>query len=1087
MDGVEGDDSQSPFASSRTSPRQHRRRLPQQPGDDIEKTPSTQMGMSGRPRPRHMHYWQHPSMRDQNYNSDEFYPIIVESLAHQYPPRQQQPTYNQQVLVFEDVQADVPSQEFPMTIRSLMHSQQEQAEDTRLPPLYSDDVMTYPLHSHVKALENRNKHEHPPDKVNDVQNPLVDSGRVVVAFPDQQKYFSPFLSQNEHSTVRLQAKRYAKQKPDSLSNREENQPFDEEYATSRANQLTERDFSGSFALPPTYTNQKQSETTHQSEPISHQRYPQEDIHHFTQPSFYKPQSSTSLLSSHVLQLPSSCPQRTHFEVANTREEGSDGEKAGERAEKVAADFQSLVDYYDDLDIINQLWKNSDILSNKMEGKISLSLNKKRLCSFTTCTVSPILSHISTATLSISSYTLASLSPTAHSSLFAVTSIGNVAFTTTIINDLTSTTTLFSITKSTGTVTFSSSPFTDCGSTSSSLIDATLTESVSKTATTAAGQLSITVTVNSDATCRTITLSVDSAFTETSETLTLTKMDSWPCQAARSPLSSRLVRSSRRVQLQMEELSRSVTGGQLSITSTIFSDSSATANGAALFLDPSGLTASYLTSLLPRTSMYTVHPHWNSNYHNMHVTVNVISRRTPPTPVSKLMPQLFLVNEDAASSIAVRFLLAVILLVRQYLNTQRITHVVICGTGTTFLASPAKHVSRVCSFLDKALDGDGVILLVSGACDGSDVAEPADSDEGIVRIVHSAQHVVQPGSATGSVCAECAYCSESEVPLLTGAWDGASGIDSAVRRCEETPNAAEVGENEPASFACRPPLTSACRTYTPLGLDVPQINVQNVPAQLLGHATILELMEAGNRNCQLFGQSNKTPSDGKDRPGTTPERHARPPTLSQVSSAASLDSLASSSRVDSPTTSCRSSRPHRTPLRRQRTATQTALAPRRPHSQTPFASEGPRELERATESCSCDDAPVLAREWDALAATLEASPKVGLAPHNPSHTLPLFPITRKCAFCECEEDNTDNIRREGEGCGCEAEAPFLIVSPIGLGGSAVVVRSLSFARHHLAVLFCAESRSASQNMFTEEQIVVPDRVVPVCTDLSTSSH
>ncbi|KAK2942983.1 hypothetical protein BLNAU_22098 [Blattamonas nauphoetae] len=903
MDGVEGDDSQSPFASSRTSPRQHRRRLPQQPGDDIEKTPSTQMGMSGRPRPRHMHYWQHPSMRDQNYNSDEFYPIIVESLAHQYPPRQQQPTYNQQVLVFEDVQADVPSQEFPMTIRSLMHSQQEQAEDTRLPPLYSDDVMTYPLHSHVKALENRNKHEHPPDKVNDVQNPLVDSGRVVVAFPDQQKYFSPFLSQNEHSTVRLQAKRYAKQKPDSLSNREENQPFDEEYATSRANQLTERDFSGSFALPPTYTNQNS-----QKQHINPSQSRTKDTHRKTSttspnpPStnpnlplpYFLPMSSNShqvALNAHITG--SADAVHNWLEVANTREEGSDGEKAGERAEKVAADFQSLVDYYDDLDIINQLWKNSDILSNKMmfTGRQNLAFFEQE---------KTVLVHDLHSTLSISSYTLASLSPTAHSSLFAVTSIGNVAFTTTIINDLTSTTTLFSITKSTGTVTFSSSPFTDCGSTSSSLIDATLTESVSKTATTAAGQLSITVTVNSDATCRTITLSVDSAFTETSETLTLTKMDSWPCQAARSPLSSRLVRSSRRVQLQMEELSRSVTGGQLSITSTIFSDSSATANGAALFLDPSGLTASYLTSLLPRTSMYTVHPHWNSNYHNMHVTVNVISRRTPPTPVSKLMPQLFLVNEDAASSIAVRFLLAVILLVRQYLNTQRITHVVICGTGTTFLASPAKHVSRVCSFLDKALDGDGVILLVSGACDGSDVAEPADSDEGIVRIVHSAQHVVQPGSATGSVCAECAYCSESEVPLLTGAWDGASGIDSAVRRCEETPNAAEVGENEPASFACRPPLTSACRTYTPLGLDVPQINVQNVPAQLLGHATILELMEAGNRNCQLFGQSNKTPSDGKDRPGTTPERHARPPTLSQVSSAASLDSLASSSRVDSPT-------------------------------------------------------------------------------------------------------------------------------------------------------------------------------------------
>ncbi|KAK2951388.1 hypothetical protein BLNAU_13668 [Blattamonas nauphoetae] len=341
-DGVEGDDSQSPYASSRTSPRQHRRRLPQQPGDDTEKTPSTQMGMSGRPRPRHMYYWQHPSMRDQNYNADEFYPIIVESLTHQYPPRLQQPTYNQQVLVSEDGQADAPSQEFPMTIRSLMHSQQEQAEDTRLPPLYSGDVMSYPLHPHVKALENRNKQEQPPAKVNDVQNPLVDSGRVVVAFPDQQKDFSPFLSQNEHSTVRLQAQRYAKQRADSLTNREgfvnqqqqhinpqfpqqssaavvtqssqsyhrppqqsENQLFNEEYATSRTNQQAERDFSGSFVTPPTYTNQEQAETTHQSKPISQHRYTQEDIPHFTQPAFYKPQSSTSRLSSRPSRQPAS--------------------------------------------------------------------------------------------------------------------------------------------------------------------------------------------------------------------------------------------------------------------------------------------------------------------------------------------------------------------------------------------------------------------------------------------------------------------------------------------------------------------------------------------------------------------------------------------------------------------------------------------------------------------------------------------------------------------------------------------------------------------------------------------------------------
>ncbi|KAK2941680.1 hypothetical protein BLNAU_23409 [Blattamonas nauphoetae] len=611
---------------------------------------------------------------------------------------------------FEDVQADVPSQE---SKRKILDSH-----------LYSDDVMTYPLHSHVKALENRNKHEHPPDKVNDVQNPLVDSGRVV----------------NEHSTVRLQAKRYAKQKPDSLSNREENQPFDEEYATSRANQLTERDFSGSFALPPTYTNQNS-----QKQHINPSQSRTKDTHRKTSttspnpPStnpnlplpYFLPMSSNShqvALNAHITG--SADAVHNWLEVANTREEGSDGEKAGERAEKVAADFQSLVDYYDDLDIINQLWKSSDILSNKMmfTGRQNLAFFEQE---------KTVLVHDLHSTLSISSYTLASLSPTAHSSLFAVTSIGNVAFTTTIINDLTSTTTLFSITKSTGTVTFSSSPFTDCGSTSSSLIDATLTESVSKTATTAAGQLSITVTVNSDATCRTITLSVDSAFTETSETLTLTKMDSWPCQAARSPLSSRLVRSSRRVQLQMEELSRSVTGGQLSITSTIFSDSSATANGAALFVDPSGLTASYLTSLLPRTSMCVDDLAFSKLIVVLPSTLSSASVGSLISPTASLT--IFPSSENARSPRDPPHMTAEGSRFHvhpnshlQYLNTQRITHVVICGTGTTFLASPAKHVSRVCSFLDKALDGDGVILLVSGACDGSDVAEPADSDEGIVR-------------------------------------------------------------------------------------------------------------------------------------------------------------------------------------------------------------------------------------------------------------------------------------------------------------------------------------------------------------------
>ncbi|KAK2955228.1 hypothetical protein BLNAU_9780 [Blattamonas nauphoetae] len=111
-----------------------------------------------------MYYLQHHSMKDQNLNPDKFYHIIPKSLTHQYPPR------------------------------------------------------AYGKYSTPTSLLRRCYV--PQGKVNDVQNPLVDFGRVVVAFSDQQKDFSPFLSRNEHSTVRLQAQRYEKQRADSLSTRE---------------------------------------------------------------------------------------------------------------------------------------------------------------------------------------------------------------------------------------------------------------------------------------------------------------------------------------------------------------------------------------------------------------------------------------------------------------------------------------------------------------------------------------------------------------------------------------------------------------------------------------------------------------------------------------------------------------------------------------------------------------------------------------------------------------------------------------------------------------------------------------------------
>ncbi|KAK2941681.1 hypothetical protein BLNAU_23410 [Blattamonas nauphoetae] len=369
--------------------------------------------------------------------------------------------------------------------------------------------------------------------------------------------------------------------------------------------------------------------------------------------------------------------------------------------------------------------------------------------------------------------------------------------------------------------------------------------------------------------------------------------------------------------------------------------------------------------------------------------------------------------------------------------------------STFLASPAKHVSRVCSFDDKALDGDGVILvrspqghnramliLVSGACDGSDVAEPADSDEADVRLrrVRTAPKVKLPSSLAPRVNRQA----------------GRSLRDrSAVGRCEETPNAAEVGEKR-ASSQCAGTILGAPDDSGIDGSWKPKLSA-------------LRTIEQNALRRQKIGQALASKSSAE-------------PLLQSCDEFGPKYAIAEHTRqirLDHSRTACPAAHTHTnqhflplspTPhtLRRQRTATQTALAPRRPHSQTPFASEGPRELERATESCSCDDAPVLAREWDALAATLEASPKVGLCSPQP---LPHPPLPQNTAVCI--------LRSRREGCGCDEEAPFLIVSPIGLGGSAVVARSLllvrvpsSFflrvlfcfeARHYLAVLFCAESR------------------------------
>ncbi|KAK2942224.1 hypothetical protein BLNAU_22874 [Blattamonas nauphoetae] len=454
---------------------------------------------------------------------------------------------------------------------------------------------------------------------------------------------------------------------------------------------------------------------------------------------------------------------------------------------------------------------------------------------------------------------------------------------------------------------------------------------------------------------------------------------------------------------MEELSRSVTGGQLSITSTIFSDSSATANGAALFLDPSGLTASQLTSLLPRTSMCVDDLAFSKL---IVVLPSTLSSASVGSLISPLPLTIFPSSENARSPRDPPHMTAEGSRFHvhpnshlQYLNTQRITHVVICGTGTTFLASPAKHVSRVCSFLDKALDGDGVILLVSGAMEVTSLSRRTRMKGSFESFTLHNTSFNQ--AATGSVCA--AYCSESEVPCSLAPCvvklksssstkrpqrrepdkrDGASGIDSAVRRCEETPNAAE-----------RLPKLHSTR------IDVPQINVQNART-IVGACDDSGIDGSWKPKLSALRTIEQNALRRKDRPGTflngMPGRpHSHKPALP----AALAHTAHPPSAADSNTDRSRPSSPTLT---------------------NPFRLKDHANLNEPP-------SPVLVTmhrfsRGDALAATLEASPKVGLAsttlPHPPS-----LPITRKCAFCECEEDNTDNIRREGKAVAARQKRHF----------------------------------------------------------------
>ncbi|KAK2942647.1 hypothetical protein BLNAU_22443 [Blattamonas nauphoetae] len=336
------------------------------------------------------------------------------------------------------------------------------------------------------------------------------------------------------------------------------------------------------------------------------------------------------------------------------------------------------------------------------------------------------------------------------------------------------------------------------------------------------------------------------------------------------------------------------------------------------------------------------------------------------------------------------------------HSNELTHVVICGTGTTsgsnvwnpstFLASPAKHVSRVCSFLDKALDGDGVILvhspqghnramliLVSGACDGSDVAEPADSDEAIesftlhktsfnqaVRLtqsapsVRTAPKVKLPSSLAPRVNRQAGRSLRDRFCKCAGTILGApddSGIDGSWK-----------------------PKLSALRTIEQNALRRQRIG--RAPLEIVGRTT--------SQSCDEFG------------PKYAIAEHTR-----QI-------------RLDHSRTACPAAHTHTTlpaallapphTLRRQRTTTQTALA-LVAHTHKPLSP--PKDHANLNEPPS----PV-------LVTMLRFSRGNGM--RSPQHSKPapklvslpttlhtLLPKIRQCAFCECEEENTDNTSREGK--------------------------------------------------------------------------
>ncbi|KAK2941308.1 hypothetical protein BLNAU_23784 [Blattamonas nauphoetae] len=299
--------------------------------------------------------------------------------------------------------------------------------------------------------------------------------------------------------------------------------------------------------------------------------------------------------------------------------------------------------------------------------------------------------------------------------------------------------------------------------------------------------------------------------------------------------------------------------------------------------------------------------------------------SPPTPVSKLMPQLSFDILGIASE----------------------------------TCEPAQPRDADCiDFSDSPLQ------LVSGACDGSDVAEPADSDEAIesftlhktsfnqaVRLTQSAPSVrTAPKVKLPAHWRQCAG-------TILGAPDD-SGIDGSWK-----------------------PKLSALRTIE-----------QNA---------LRRQGSAGHRS-KSSAEPLRSPATSLDRNTPSPNTRAKSDSTSRTACpAAHTHTTLPAALLAPPHPSVGSGLQHR-PLSPLVAHTHKPLSPPKDHA----------NLNEPPSPVLCDVLQFSRGNGMRSPQHSKPAPKLVSLPTTLPHP-PLFPKIRQCAFCECEEENTDNTSREGK--------------------------------------------------------------------------